>query len=81
MLPKFFSAQNPMFIAFHQNRHRFVRFEIFTEVRMMMMMFFWVLAPCRLVGGCQYYFASKSFALFVKRLAMRILTRKCRIRQ
>jgi hypothetical protein len=26
-----------------------VRFEVFMAVRMMMMMMFWVLAPCRLV--------------------------------
>jgi hypothetical protein len=30
-----------------------VRFEIFTAVRMMM--FFWVLVPCRLVGTCQRF--------------------------
>jgi hypothetical protein len=39
----------------------FLRFEVFMVVRMMMMMFFWVLALCRLVSRCQnfgetYYF-------------------------
>jgi hypothetical protein len=32
-----------------------VRFEVFTAVRIMMMMIFWVLAPCRLVGRYQRF--------------------------
>jgi hypothetical protein len=31
-----------------------MRFEVFTVVRLIMMMF-WVLAPCRLVGRCQRF--------------------------
>jgi hypothetical protein len=33
--------------------HLVLRFEVFMAVRMMM--FFWVLAPCRLVGRCQHF--------------------------
>jgi hypothetical protein len=34
------------------NKWLYMRFEVFTAVRMM---FFWVLAPCRLVGRCQTF--------------------------
>jgi hypothetical protein len=40
-----------------------VRYEVFTAVRRMMMMLFWVLAPCRLVGRCQRFGETYCFHL------------------
>jgi hypothetical protein len=46
---------NLMQITYSSNKIKFVRFDVFTAVIMMMMIFFWVMAPCRLVSRCQRF--------------------------
>jgi hypothetical protein len=47
----------------YENEIRVIRFEVLTAVRMMML-FFWVLAPCRLVGRCQR-FGEHTVSIFI----------------